>query len=234
MHKCAVCLIIKNESQYLIEWLEHYRNLGFSHFFIYNNSSDVSIKDYFFSIDYQDYNDVTIIDWRDENVASQQRAYLHCCQNQQEFDYILFVDTDEFLELHKAFNSIQEWIKITEDMLGSFDALGIYWKFYGENFETRQSIDKYKHYHKNGHIKSMVNPKKVLYWPDPHKCVLQPNSVYINEFGDTITSPIGEHTSKSIWIKHIYCRSLEEWKEKMTRGSGDKVQRERKLEDWYE
>ena len=41
-------------------------------------------------------------------------------------------------------------------------------------------------------------------------------------------------TSKSIWIKHIYCRSLEEWKEKMTRGSGDKVQRERKLEDWYE
>ena len=163
MYRCAVCLIIKNESQYLIEWLDHYRNLGFEHFFIYNNSSDVSIKDYFFSIDYQNYHDVTIIDWRDENVASQQRAYLHCCQNQQNWDFILFCDTDEALQFR--FNEkIQDFLEDIISQKGRIDGVGFYWRMYGENFETRHSIEDYKHYHDNQHIKSLVSPKEVLKW----------------------------------------------------------------------
>ena len=70
-------------------------------------------------------------------------------------------------------------------------------------------------------------------WADPHL----PKTIHgcvRDEIGWVMSSPIGKHTSNDCYIKHIYCRSLEEWKEKMTRGSGDRVQRERKLEDWYE
>ena len=36
--KIAICLICKDENQYLEEWLNYHRSLGFNHFFIYDNN----------------------------------------------------------------------------------------------------------------------------------------------------------------------------------------------------
>ena len=41
--KIGVCLIIKNENEYLEEWLTHYRSLGVDKFFIYDNNSTIPI-----------------------------------------------------------------------------------------------------------------------------------------------------------------------------------------------
>ena len=40
------------------------------------------------------------------------------------------------------------------------------------------------------------------------------------------------HTSKNIWIKHIWTRSQSEFKIKIERGTGDKVVRERTMQDF--
>lgn len=42
----AICLIIKDENQYLEEWLNHHRKLGIDFFIIYDNNSEVSVSEY--------------------------------------------------------------------------------------------------------------------------------------------------------------------------------------------
>ena len=39
--KIAVCAIMKDENQYIEEWSNHYKNLGFDHIFIYDNNSKI-------------------------------------------------------------------------------------------------------------------------------------------------------------------------------------------------
>ena len=84
--KIGICLIIKNENDYLEEWLIHYRSLGVDKFFIYDNNSTIPIT----SSD----DDVDVILWDDEKFGSQNNAYLNCCRTYSSFDYIGFFDTD--------------------------------------------------------------------------------------------------------------------------------------------
>jgi hypothetical protein len=225
--KVAICLIIKNENEYLEEWLNHHRNLGFDHFIIYDNQSAPSVTEYFLNKNLT-HSDTTVIYWKDNAHASQLRAYKNCCKNYKEFDYVLFIDTDEFLYL-KNHATIKEFINSKE----KFDGLGIYWRMYGGNYTNNKIPEKeYTKYYTNKHIKSLINPKKVINFPDPHKAVLQNDSIYIDELGNKITSPLGNHTSDNIWIKHIWTRSLSEWNEKLKRGSGDKVVRKYTEEDF--
>lgn len=245
--KIAICLIIKNENQYLKEWLTHYKNIGVDHFFIYDNGSKNLVIEEFdknYTEDYEIYpqgqvfclnSDITIIKWDyDNKIGSQLRAYLHCCKNNQDYDYILFVDTDEFLIL-KNHKTIQDFVKDLKIKHDEFDGLGIYWRMYGKSnpyYENRMKYTDYNEYSVNNHIKSLINPKKVINFPDPHKTVI--NGKYIDELGRIITSPIGNHTSENIYIKHIWTRSLIEFEEKIKRGCGDKVKRNWQMKHFYE
>ena len=40
----SICLIIKDENEYINEWLEWHIRIGFEHFFIYDNESKVPIQ----------------------------------------------------------------------------------------------------------------------------------------------------------------------------------------------
>lgn len=213
--KIAVCLIVKDENDYLQEWLAHYRNIGVDHFFIYDNNSQIPIelKD----------QDVTVIKWTDDAFASQLRAYTNCCHN-TEYDYIGFLDTDEFY-MSKTMN-IKLDFENFKKLYGNFEAIGLYWRMYGKTapfLEERQPVTEYKQWHKNNHIKTFVNPKAVLGFPDPHKPIIR--GKFIDELGRNVTSSIGNHTSETAWIKHIWTRSIPEFTEKLQRGSGDKVKR---------
>lgn len=212
--------MIKNENEYLEEWLNHHRELGFNHFFIYDNCSDVEVKKYIRNLGKTD--DITCRYWKDNLHGSQLRVYEHCCNQHKEYDYIAFIDTDEFIMLN-GYATIQEFFN---DKAKFFDGLGIYWRMYGGNYTNeRLPMEEYKLYFENPHIKSIVNPKKVERFYDPHKPNLIRNTIYKDELGNNITSPLGIHTSQFIYIKHIWTRSLSEWNNKLKRGQGDKVVR---------
>lgn len=221
----ALCLIIKNETEYLDEWLEYHRNVGIDKFIIYDNQSNPPLL--------IENSDVIVVRWVDNNVGSQMRAYQHCFNNFNNFDFIGFIDTDEFYE------SISMNIKIDfQNILekyGNVSGLGLYWRNYGNPspyFNERQPIDNYNYYYPNEHIKSFINPTKIKSFPDPHKAIV--NGKYIDEKGNIILGPTGVHTSDFIWIKHTWTRSLPEFKEKINRGSGDKVFRGYTLNNFYE
>jgi hypothetical protein len=222
--KIGICLIIKDENDYLDEWLLHYKRLGVNRFFIYDNNSKIPIK--------IESNDVEVILWDDENFGSQNNAYLDCCNKNKNFDYIGFFDTDEFY-MSKTMNIKQDIEELT-NKFGKFNGFGIYWRVYGKPkpyYTERKPINEYTHYSENNHIKSFINPKEVHFFPDPHKPII--NGLYIDELGRKVTSPIGQHTSKSIWIKHIWSRSLTEFESKLKRGDVNRVVRNRTMDDFF-
>jgi hypothetical protein len=223
--KIGICLIIKDENDYLEEWLDHHRAIGIDHFFIYDNKSIVPINNTIIN-----HKDVTIKIWTDDNLNTQSRAYEDCCKNNSDFDYIAFIDTDEFIILNGFNNNIKDYLKSFDV---AFDALAMSWRNYGQPkpyFVEKKSMVDYVYYQENKHVKCLLNPKKVLYFPTPHFPKL--NGVGINELGDTVDDYLSPHTSKHIWIKHIWSRSQPEFLEKLERGSGDKVVRNRTIKDF--
>jgi hypothetical protein len=80
-------------------------------------------------------------------------------------------------------------------------------------------ITSYTQWFPVNYIKSLVNPKSVYYFTNPHKALLKGGSdKYINELGEVInTHKLSNHTSEKIWIKHVRTRSKSEWLSKMKR-----------------
>jgi len=89
INKIALCLFIKDENDYLKEWLEYHRSIGIQHFFVYDNNSKIPIV----NTD----SDVTVIVWKEDIVGKQSNAYYHCANNNKDYRWIGFIDTDEFI-----------------------------------------------------------------------------------------------------------------------------------------
>jgi len=219
--KIAICLIIKDENEYLQEWIDYHRSIGIDHFFIYDNESKEPVKD--------DSKDVTVKLWTDNIHASQCRAYKDCCINNSNYNYIAFIDTDEFIMLN-GYSNIKDCL---QSISMSFDALVLSWRMYGQPkpyFTNKTPMTDYIYYHENIHVKSLVNPKKVIEFKNPHNSII--TGICIDELGNKVKGAWNIHTSKNIWIKHIWTRSESEFKIKIERGTGDKVIRERTMQDF--
>jgi len=228
-NKIAICLLT-NEDKHLEEWLKHHRNYGFSNFLIYcddfqyiEHKARYTQKAYFHLVK------------STNNPRFQMDIYEQCCKRyKNDYEFILFLDSDEYYESKTG--NIQEDIKLIKEKFGEFDGLSLSWRMYGKSepyFETRQLIENYTQWYPNNHIKSLVNPSKVIKWNDPHKPALTKNSKFINELGEKVNSPIEPHSSENIWVKHIWTRSLEEWKEKVNRKGFYELYK-RKMEQFYE
>jgi hypothetical protein len=228
--KIAICLLIKDENEYLDEWLNHHRDLGFNHFYIYDNHSAIPV-----AVTLKGQQDVSIKLWDNKVRGTQVDAYNDCCQLNQDNDFILFLDTDEFVMIDTRFKSIQQMVAYLQYAHGKISAIGIYWRIYGKTnpyFSTRQPVTAYTQYLKYTHIKTLANPREVIRFLNPHYACIKGN--YISETGRKILGPFSEyHSSDLIWIKHLFTRSKEEFKEKILRGSGDKVNREYNLSHFY-
>ncbi|MEI7424186.1 MAG: glycosyltransferase family 2 protein [Prolixibacteraceae bacterium] len=218
--KLSVCLLIKDENDYLQEWLDHHRKIGFSSFYIYDNHSVIPVSETL-----KNDKDCFVKIWDDQGVHTQVEAYNDCCLAHPCDDFTLFIDTDEFLMINIQYQTIEEALHDIKFTHGNFAALGLYWRIYGKTepyFQTRQPISSYTQYLEYTHIKTLARPKSVTRFVNPHSALICGN--YISESGRKITGPYSDfHSSNFIWIKHTFTRSVSEFKEKLSRGSGDKV-----------
>ncbi|MHB8259108.1 MAG: glycosyltransferase family 2 protein [Bacteroidia bacterium] len=224
--KIAICLICKDENQYLQEWLDYHRSIGFKHFFIYDNNSKIPISQTLHD------DDCTVIVWKEDKVGKQANAYLNCCQNNKQYSWILFIDTDEFLILKKH-KTVQEFLNGYK----RFKAVGLNWICYtASGHENRVEWFKYDKYiplntRENQHIKSFVRPQFVVVPPpDPHKFLVET----VNEHKDLINGPLHKHSSDIAYIRHNITRSKNEYIEKINRGRGDGMPTGHTLDLFYD
>lgn len=224
--RITVCLIAKNESNYLLEWIAYYRNLGADKIVIYDNkSSDKSVQIL------KALANKGIIEFHSWNYgvlrSPQILAYRHAIKREKN-EWILFIDADEFLVLHNK-NNLHEFIAQYSDDK-SISGISINWRIFGDSglskHDKRPIIERFtqasnRDFFPNHHVKCIYKTKDLTDKIHMHLC--QTKNKLINTDGtDFIAheilglSEIINHEQAQ--INHYYGKTIEEYHIKMARG----------------
>ncbi|MHC1782816.1 MAG: glycosyltransferase family 92 protein [Anaerolineaceae bacterium] len=217
-----LCLIAKNEDDYLQEWVDYHILLGVEHFYIYDNDSAVSIRktleDYILA------GWVSIIDIH--GPKQQMYAYDHCLRTFGKLSrWIGFIDTDEFF-VPKTTASLPELLEPYEACAG----LAVSSLFFGSGKNKKKpacgQIAAYRQrtptqFGMNRLVKSIMQPSKTLMPMSPHLFFSQGEDYIVNENFQKVYTQYFPHHSEKIQLNHYFTRSYEEITEKLKRGRGD-------------
>ena len=231
------------ENRYAIEFVEYYKNLGFSHIFICDNNHDG--EEYFEDVlqQYIDEGFVTIENYRNKE-GIQVQIYLEMYNKISEnydYDWIAFFDFDEFLTLVED-NNIKEYLN--RDCFKNYNQILINWKTYGDNnlieddgrpclerFTIPLNIDSISHFVGYNNLENV--PVNMLC-----KCIIRTKlnisnwtvHYFLDLENQFTCNNCGEHI-KANWyidinynlayIKHFITKTIDEWiNNKCKRGTG--------------
>ena len=221
-HFLSLLAPLKDEEDYLIEFVTYYAIQGVDHFYFYDNDSRIPVGDVLGP--YRDR--CTVL--RAPGEAVQSRAYAHFCKHfRHETTWVAVFDVDEFVLPH-AHDSLRQFLEDYDDC----DGIGINWVLFGDgHHKTRPAggvIENYlyREAKQSGCIKSVVKTEKLLGFPDnPHFAALVPGSTYVDAHRKPITGAINEsHSIDVIQLNHYFTKSEAEWKQKLRRKRADSGQ----------
>ncbi len=169
--KSAICLIVRNEARDIAEWIAFHALVGFDSQIIFDNRSDDDTAAIVKSA--AALHDVRYHHWADSSVRSQVAAYEAACQAYGlEFDWIAFVDSDEFV-IPSADEPINAFLARHEGWSG----IAVNWAVYGanghdgfpgglvlESFTRRASTEFFP----ARHVKSIIRPRFAARCLNPH------------------------------------------------------------------
>ncbi len=233
----AIVAIMKNEGDYIREWLEYHILLGIRKFFLYDNGSTdmtrVLIQPYVKS------GMVEYIFWPGK--AQQLRVYNDALEKHRlDCRFLGFIDIDEFvfqtgkIDLLTLLNGLFTDYQVA--------AVGINWRMYGSSFwETKpvggvlknfvyRAADSYEH---NEHIKSFVNPRRCWYMRNAHYGVHFAWGKTVNWQGQKVPAErIASSSDAPFYVNHYFTKSKEEWIKRRALGKAD-VNEKRPLTEFY-
>ena len=130
--KVALVCCGRLENRYAVEFVEHYKKLGFDHIFIADNNRDG--EEHFKDVLQQYINDkfVTIFDYRNIGFV-QYIAYTEMYNKislDYNYDWLFYCDFDEYLTLTED-NNIKKYL--SRDCFKNANQIFINWKIYTDN-----------------------------------------------------------------------------------------------------
>jgi len=220
----SLCLICKDENDYLPEWLDYHILMGVDRFYIYDNESRISLRE---SLkDYIERGWVVVVDIVGE--AMQVYTYDHCLQTFGSLTFWLgFIDADEFL-VPKTTPDLKEFLKDYE----AYGGLAVSSLFFGSNgHQTRPASGQIAAYTRRTHatfkenelVKSIIQPRLVLMPHSPHDFIFKENACCVNESFLRVDFQHFPNYTGKIQLNHYYCRSESEIDLKLRRGNSGAV-----------
>lgn len=221
---------IRNEGKYLDEWLSYYIYQGVEHFYLNNDSSTDNTMEVLEPYIQKGY--VTVY----EGLRAQgilQGEFHDKIINEKKFEtqWCCFFDVDEFFQ---GKQTIKELLPTFDDGVSAFE---LFWKFYGnsghEKYEKKFMMERFTHYAcpvKNPDMgdtricKSIVRLKDI----EPARSVhlfIPKTGIAINALFEDLSNVSWEKRLndgpilENYWINHYYCKSREEYIEKINKGS---------------
>ena len=231
--KTAICVIIKDEHDYLKEWIDHHLNLGIDEIFLYEDYGSKShlniVKPYGDRVHLNSIDIIFNSSDPDKNVINtgernQIQLFNYFPQMyKDEFDWVLFNDLDEFLILKHPLHKLLEEYKDETAIL-------LRWKWYGASGHVNKPIGKVMdNYTKQTtttfdwgwQFKSFINCKNFQKWEKQlHKA-------------EGAVFPLTKWGGHKAWINHYFTKSWEEWKTKIL-DRGDSFPGHRKIENFFQ
>lgn len=223
--KIAIAAIVKNEAEYLLEWIAYHRVIGVSHFLIANNDSTDDTPVLLKRL--QSLGLVTTIDFptigeKKPQLPAYQKLTSLCPAS---IDLIAFIDADEYLTImgdaHITLNPVVNQLFANP----STAAVAMNWACFGsaghlfrdegmviERFQ-RQSTKKFT---ANLNYKTMVRRHSIINFRNPHHVNISEGD-YLNSAGDPLLFDDKKPgVSKAlVWnnirVNHYVTKSLEEF-----------------------
>lgn len=234
--KSCILTVIKNEHEYLDEWIKYHLDLGVDHIFIFediDSDSHKEICDKYNNLSLNcidtilnEYDKKKIREFKLTKQKNPQEIYfqkaLVWIKNNYQYDWCFVIDIDEFITLH---NSISD----TLNEFQNYDAIVIQWKIFGANgyiskpnYKEKGLIETYtKESNYPGHhilewtTKTCYNLHtfKETYFKDSHQPTDKCNWCRTN-FSHLRSDIIYDR----IYIRHYMTKSWEEYIAKRKRG----------------
>lgn len=241
----AVVACVKNEADYLSEWLRFHEKIGVRHFYIYldhcEDESEQVLKAHSGSAE------ITVIPWAGRMVDtptsnllnSQVIAFSHAIQNfGSRYRWMAFIDADEFL-LPKKGASLEEAL----EGAGGFPNISLPWHMFGPGEHVRKPEGGVLRNYTWRAANPLTNKKNVR----NYKCIVDPcavSEVSVHHFstvehGEMTSNDQGKIYSRKgrkdqsfysadyIQLNHYYSKSREELARKLERGPASPASRAR-------
>lgn len=155
-HFISIAAIMKNEGQYLVEWIEYHRLVGVNKFYIYDNESTDDTKEILKP--YIESGIVTYLFW--PGTSQQMPAYRDAAiRHKHDTKWLAYIDIDEFLiPLGK-----QSVVEVLRSLPKNAAALLVPWRLFGSSGHIRKP-------------KGLVIENYKMRWRDPSydKCIVNP------------------------------------------------------------
>ena len=223
-HYCSICLLAKNEHDYMEEWLDWHVGIGVDHFYIYDNNSATQLSE---SIPLRHRDRCTVVDFSGRHSHTQLQCYADCLKRfGAETQWLAFIDADEFIRVVDG-TSLPELLREFESHTGIY----IGWINYNANGLVKQDCRP---------VRERFTQRTYAYpeWMATGKSIVQTNRVtaisshYPSRPKNNIDMVLSDHTQVKdpymsdfpedrIVLDHYYTKSFEEWQKKLGRGSCD-------------
>lgn len=219
----AICLIIRNENEYLQEWIRHHLKLGFEHIYIYDHNCKVPIE-HTIKTKLKSYEReyITIINWQGRHTHAQDEAYTNCINFYgKECEWLAFIDTDEFIILHKN-KSINDFLKQYDDVGGVYMNWIMYNANNQEHYEHKPVMERFTQqcpdFQQYGKLITKPDRIQKMYI---HEASYKKGYHTVDENKNIVIGRRHPYHTKLIQCNHYYTKSWEEWKRKISRGVAD-------------
>lgn len=221
----AVCAMAKNEGPYFKEWIEWHHHLGVEKFYIYDNESTDNTREIL-----APYVESGLVEYIFRKGVKQQLPIYDDCLDRHRFDahWIAVIDLDEFI-VPVQDKTIPQFLNRFEDA----SAVEINWLIYGSGGAREKEpggvMTRFKRHAElnhisNRHVKSIVNPRRVLSFIGAHEVSRMSGKTF-----DSHGQPVRKHFRDRepqhdvIRINHYAVKSYEEFLEKRARGRSRKL-----------
>ena len=238
--KICICTIGKQENKYILEYIEYYKNFGVDKIYIYDNNNING--EYFDNIilDYINQGFIKVKNWR--GIKSPQMMIYHDCYNNyhDKYDWLLFNDIDEYLFL-KNYNNIK--VFLYQKKFKECQNIQLNWLLYTDNnliyYENKSLIKRFKEKDplmNKRNIAKFSNGKSILRGHIPNITIynfhcISNNLQTCDGFG--IKRKALQSDYNYYYFKHYYCKSTEEFIEKLKKGDVYKTTKHMKIQFYF-
>ncbi len=218
----TLCLMVRDEKDYVCEWLAYHRSIGFDTIIVIDNESTDGTQDILQKLARAGL--IELMAWRTRSDGYNQMMAYKAASSRVETEWLMFLDTDEFLVLHEDHEIGRFLHRFGPDV----SLVGLNWRIFGTSGQATYYPDPVFlrfflaspiGFDANRHLKYIVRTSRLI---DPYvHCAKVSGGRIVNDRGEDLA--ITSHTwSEGVshsraQVNHYLLRSRAEFAAKAAR-----------------